>query len=573
VKFWEPYLKGTSFVVKTDCISLCRLDVIFSKNNPTLRRKIQSLADYSFRIEHISGASNSISDFWSRYPFKKKFCDKATQYDLTPCRKMVAKVDQKDSSLEKAITKVSSLCALQNRNKESSSQSVKGEISAEGDQQLQNSCITTPLSKHERQELPKVQIVPPRKTTVGTEPVERLIPAGFFSKRKHKDCKVSTVQLKDTGNTSECCLMCDNEKGKVDTCIKTVDHHVTTDSISTELNDNAVGEPEIQIKLKPTISSLSAIRAAQASDSILSMVKDWLLTGAKPVNIQAFRAPKELVSYWKQFSLLSLKDGIIMRKWIAVDKEEERLLICVPESNQEAVLKMCHTSLVANHPGIKLTLDICRRYYYWPGMSQDVELYVKACITCARVKQPQAYSKAKRQHIIAREFNQILVIDHIECEKLGITGAGNKYILSMTDVWSGYVVAAATNSQRAVENISIIMHKWALIHGFPREIICDNAPGFRAAFYQAVLKSMNCKYTYGLPYECKSSSKAERTNKRLNQSLRLVLEGKDPTTWDKYLDYTCSALNSLKNRNTGYIANFLLYGLELNTPITLLLEW
>ena len=231
---------------------------------------------------------------------------------------------------------------------------------------------------------------------------------------------------------------------------------------------------DILVKLKPTIASLAAIQEAQASDPILASVKEWLLTGVKPQSIQAFRALKELVSYWKQFNLLSLKDGIIMRKWIPVnngDEEDERLLICVPEKNQEPLLDMCHTSLIANHPGIKLTHEICRRYHYWPGMTHDIELYVKACITCGKVKQPQAYSKAVRQHIIAREFNQILVIDHIECEKLGITGSGNKYILSMTDVWSGYVVAAATNSQKAVENISLIMHKWALIHGKPREII------------------------------------------------------------------------------------------------------
>ena len=159
-----------------------------------------------------------------------------------------------------------------------------------------------------------------------------------------------------------------------------------------------------------------------------------------------------------------------------------------------------------------------------------------------------------------------------EPEKVGITGAGNKYILTMTDVFSEYVAAAATNSQKAVENISLIMHKWVLIHGVPREIVCDNAPGFRSAFYQAVLTSLNCKYTYGLPYECKSTSKAERTNKRLNQGLRLILEGKNPKTWDKYIDYVCSALNSMKNRHTGFSANYLLYRHELNTPISLLLE-
>ena len=49
----------------------------------------------------------------------------------------------------------------------------------------------------------------------------------------------------------------------------------------------------------------------------------------------------------------------------------------------------------------------------------------------------EAYYKAKHQHIVAHKFNDILVIDHIEPEKLGITNSGNKYILTMTDTWSG----------------------------------------------------------------------------------------------------------------------------------------
>ena len=76
------------------------------------------------------------------------------------------------------------------------------------------------------------------------------------------------------------------------------------------------------------------------------------------------------------------------------------------------------------------------------------------------------------------------MLDHIEPEKLGLAASGNKYILSMTDAYSGYVVAAATNSQKAEQNIALIMHKWVLIHGVPREIISDNARGFRATFYQ-----------------------------------------------------------------------------------------
>ena len=539
-KFWEPYLKGTHFKVKTDCLSLTRLDTIFSKNNPTLRRKIQALADYSFDIEHISGAKNSIADFLSRFPFKKKFRDVSTQCDR-----------EKDPIKEIAVSQIHS-----------------HETTSRKHEEFVNR-VTTICDAQNGRETKRL----PKEKKPEEADNQRLIPPSFFSQR-NKTLKLNGVSdthsLHPPKLDREKCLC--NLIGDVSVKVNAISNNVLSPPIETPVNQSSEDQMP---NFSPTISSLSAIRNAQSSDPILSVVKQWLLNGEKPSTIQAFRAPKEMVSYFKQFSMLKLANGIIMRKWVPVKnkvQEEERWLICVPDENREAVLHMCHASLMGNHPGIKLTLDICRRYYYWPGMSPDVELFVKACITCGRVKQPQAYSKAKRKHIIAHKFNDILVIDHIEPEKLGMTASGNKYILSMTDAYSGYVVAAATNSQKADQNIALIMHKWVLIHGVPREIISDNASGFRATFYQAVLKSLNCKYTYGLPYECRSSSKAERTNKRLNQSLRLVLEGKNPKTWDKYLNYICSALNSLKSRSTGYTANFLVYGHELNTPLSLLLE-
>ena len=119
-----------------------------------------------------------------------------------------------------------------------------------------------------------------------------------------------------------------------------------------------------------------------------------------------------------------------------------------------------------------------------------------------------------------------------------------------------------------------------------------------------VLSALNCDTTYGLPYECKSTSKAERTNKRLNQSLRLILHDKNPLyarylcsrdalglkagqarratigylVYKRILSHrtntlvtsACSALNLIKSRAMGHSANLLVYGRELNTPVSLL---
>ena len=71
---------------------------------------------------------------------------------------------------------------------------------------------------------------------------------------------------------------------------------------------------------------------------------------------------------------------------------------------------------------------------------------------------------------------------------------------------------------------------------------------------------------------CSTTSKAERTNKRLNQALRLVLNDDQMSDWDLYLNYVCIALNSVKSRHTGYSANMAVFGRELNTPLSVLVE-
>ena len=124
VKFWEPYLKGTHFTVKTDCLSLCNIQTIFTKKDAHLRRKIQSLADYSFTIEHISGVKNNIADFWSRYPHKKTFKDASTQCsESNYANRKVLQVSTKkygtmtEAQLLDAIIRVKCLCNTQNEAK------------------------------------------------------------------------------------------------------------------------------------------------------------------------------------------------------------------------------------------------------------------------------------------------------------------------------------------------------------------------------------------------------------------------------------------------------------------------
>lgn len=94
-------------------------------------------------------------------------------------------------------------------------------------------------------------------------------------------------------------------------------------SIITDVQDTGV-----DIGHNPPITALAGmitqIKEAQNKDHILKEVIGWLLKQEKPTSVQAHRAPKELISYWKQHNcnFLRLKDGILERKWISNAKNQ-----------------------------------------------------------------------------------------------------------------------------------------------------------------------------------------------------------------------------------------------------------
>ena len=128
-------------------------------------------------------------------------------------------------------------------------------------------------------------------------------------------------------------------------------------------------------------------------------------------------------------------------------------------------------------------------------------MYIKACIRCGEMKQPKAYLKAPLKHLFFHHFNDAIVIDHIVPTANQRTPRGYRYILTISDAWSNYLVAVPVRSQTAKENVAAIMKNWILKFGMCRELIVDNHPGFRAEFFREVWESFECKKTHGTSYK------------------------------------------------------------------------
>ncbi|EFQ87715.1 hypothetical protein PTT_16661, partial [Pyrenophora teres f. teres 0-1] len=64
----------------------------------------------------------------------------------------------------------------------------------------------------------------------------------------------------------------------------------------------------------------------------------------------------------------------------------DRLYAPADDELRSQIVYRAHSSGPAGHPGRVKTLDLITRTWWWPGMSRDIEQYVKACDLCVRSK-------------------------------------------------------------------------------------------------------------------------------------------------------------------------------------------
>ena len=117
------------------------------------------------------------------------------------------------------------------------------------------------------------------------------------------------------------------------------------------------------------------------------------------------------------------------------------LVVVGNNSLKRGVIQLFHDLPSAGHPGIANTRALINRDYWWPNMPQDVEEYVKGCVTCQANKvnthrpKPRLFPittnpEAEPFQVIAMDFivklplfrgyDSILTITDHDCTKASI---------------------------------------------------------------------------------------------------------------------------------------------------------
>lgn len=151
------------------------------------------------------------------------------------------------------------------------------------------------------------------------------------------------------------------------------------------------------------------------------------------------------------------------------------------ENLRRNLIKECHDSKWAGHPGQRRTRALLEATYYWPQMRDDVEQFVRTCLVCQQDKMENTSPGGLLEPLpIASRPWESISMDYI----LGLpTSEGCGCIMVVVDRFSKYgTFIPAPKDCTAETSAKLFLKHVAKYWGLPKSIISDRDPRFTGKF-------------------------------------------------------------------------------------------
>uniref|UniRef100_A0A3B3D8I4 Gypsy retrotransposon integrase-like protein 1 n=1 Tax=Oryzias melastigma TaxID=30732 RepID=A0A3B3D8I4_ORYME len=231
-----------------------------------------------------------------------------------------------------------------------------------------------------------------------------------------------------------------------------------------------------------------------------------------------------------------------------------RLVVMSEEEKKTALMECHHIPGTGNHNGVRGTRNRVIASYYWPTINHDVTEWVKCCHRC-QLNDPIKTVAPELHPIKVKEPWEVIGMDLIG--PLPETALGNQYVLTMTDLFTKWVVAEPLKSKTAAEVSAIVTSK-LYTFGMVRKIITDQGKEFVNQLNDSIFSMLNIKHAVSSAYHPQTNGQDERTNQNIKRALRKYVN-ENHTDWDLHLAAVVYGINTAKQHSTRYSPYFLLF--------------
>jgi len=246
--------------------------------------------------------------------------------------------------------------------------------------------------------------------------------------------------------------------------------------------------------------------------------------------------------YWSHWSRLVVRDGVVYRVNFDRVGKPCGLQLLVPLSLRAELIDFVHSGLTGNHVGIAKTMHQLKRRAWWLGLKGDVRRQLKRCPRCSR------YDRGALPRQVPLQPTRVgAVFDRLSIDLTGPhpkSRRGHVYILTVVCPFSKFCECLPLRNKEAVTVARTLVDSQIM-----REL-CQ-------------LLQIDKLRTSAYHPSCNAA--CERMHRTLNTLLGKVVSERQ-NDWDNHLPYVAAALRASRSESTGYSANFLMFGREVNTP-------
>ena len=235
--------------------------------------------------------------------------------------------------------------------------------------------------------------------------------------------------------------------------------------------------------------------------------------------------------------------------------------IQVPEEKAEAIITEVHRQ---GHLGEHKTWKAFNRKYYTPLGKQRCREVVRTCPEC-RLGQDYKARHVPKGHINSPGPWETIIIDIVG--PLPVDRKSNRYIVTMMDVYSRYLIAIPVRNHRASTVSRCLYESVVAYFGAPRSILSDRGAEFTGMIWQFLTQMLGAKIKLTAPYYPQGNAVIERSHRTLSNMLRTMLLEKRGRDWSSLLPSVMLYMNSMIQEKTGVSACEILLGRNPNLPL------
>ncbi len=247
------------------------------------------------------------------------------------------------------------------------------------------------------------------------------------------------------------------------------------------------------------------------------------------------------------------RDAYYARDW-AQDREgivTFKGLTYVPNVDglRAEVIKTNHDLPWAGHYGVRRTLDLIARKYFWPRMQRDVIQYVKDCTMYTKTKLAWHKPRGTAQSLPTPQapWTDIALDFIVALPESPKSNEGKKYstILVIVDRFSKMArYIPVRNTIDAAQLANVLVHKLILRGAVvPSSIVSDRGQQFTLKFWSAPCYHLKIKQRLSTVYHPQTDGQTERQNQTLEQYLQAYVNYHQ-SDWSRRLVFAEFAFNN-----------------------------